>query len=90
MSVVLSKADSRVLTQSNEGCVFMLATVCVSVWELVDCLGVSSLLTFPCAVWDTSIQSLQPDLMTCLGEQVMSCLCFGNCSLGLSGRCLCS
>lgn len=55
-SVVLSKVDSRVLTQSNEECVFMLAN-CVFFCELVDCLGVSSLLTLPCVVWDTSIQS---------------------------------
>lgn len=54
MSVVLNKADSRVLTQSNGGCVFTLAIVCVcvcvSACELVDCLGVSPLLTFPSAV----------------------------------------
>lgn len=44
MSVALTKADSSGFT---------LAIVC----ELEDCLGVSSLPTFPRVVQDTSIQS---------------------------------
>lgn len=50
MSAALSKADSRVLTQSNEGCVFTLTIVCVFQLELVSRSGVSLLLTFPSAV----------------------------------------
>lgn len=53
MSAVLSKADSRVFIQSNGGCVVGVRyqlCVRVSVCEPEDCLGVSPLLTFPCAV----------------------------------------
>lgn len=42
MSVVLGKADSRVLTKSNGGCVFIYTT-CVSLYETADSLCMSTL-----------------------------------------------
>lgn len=47
MSAALSGADSRVLAQRKEGCVFMLAVVCVRAREILDCLGMSPLLILP-------------------------------------------
>lgn len=46
MSLLLSKADSGVIAQTNGRCVLMLTNVCVCVREPVDCLWSASLVNF--------------------------------------------